>query len=587
MRVAKTERTTRMSKVIGIDLGTTNSCVAVVEGGKPVVITNAEGERTTPSVVAFTKDGERLVGGAAKRQLATNSGRTVSSIKRHMGSDYRVHIDGKDLTPQEISAMILTKIRRDAESYLGEPVTEAVITVPAYFDDSQRKATQDAGRIAGLNVLRIINEPTAAAVAYGLDNEAPQKILVYDLGGDDFDQRIVEYAVAEFKKSDRIDLSRDPAAMGRLKEEAEKAKKELSSALSAQLNLPFIAVGKDGPHHLDLTISRPQFEMMTGDLLARTVAPVQNALRDAGISASQLGKVLLVGGSTRMPAVERQVKELLGCEPSHSLNPDECVAMGAAVQGGLLQGGGKLAGASGAAAQGLVLMDVTPLTLSIETLGGVATPLITRNSMIPTRKSQIFTTARPMQTSVEINVLQGERHFARDNKSLGKFKLNGIRASFSSKPQIEVTFDIDVNGVVKVSAKDLGTGREQNITITGSTNLSENEIQRAMADAAAYEAEDSRRKERLDLHNQAEVLAYKVDEALSKCKKELDKEEKNRIKADVANLRRCLRKDKPEKMNETEEANLRQAKSQLEASANHLMVLYASEQSGNGSNGTI
>ena len=607
-----------MSKVIGIDLGTTNSCVAVVEGGKPVVIANAEGERTTPSVVAFTKDGERLVGGAAKRQIATNSGRTISSIKRHMGSDYRVHIDGKDLTPQEISAMILTKIRRDAESYLGEPVTEAVITVPAYFDDSQRKATQDAGRIAGLNVLRII-EPTAAAVAYGLDNEAPQKILVYDLGGgtfdvsiieieddtftvlatggdthlggDDFDERIVEYAVAEFKKSDRIDLTRDPAAMGRLKEEAEKAKKELSSAPAAQLNLPFIAVGKDGPHHLDLSITRPQFEMMTGDLLSRTVQPVQNALRDAGISASQLGKVLLVGGSTRMPAVERQVKELLGKEPSHSLNPDECVAMGAAVQGGLLQGGGKLAGATGAAAQGLVLMDVTPLTLSIETLGGVATPLITRNSMIPTRKSQIFTTARPMQTSVEINVLQGERHFARDNKSLGKFKLTGIRAGFSSKPQIEVTFDIDVNGVVKVSAKDLGTGREQNITITGSTNLSENEIQRAMADAAAYEAEDSRRKERLDLHNQAEVLAYKVDEALSKCKKELDKDEKNRVKADLANLRRCLRKDKPEKMNETEEAALRQAKSQLEASANHLMVLYTSQTeqdaSGNDTAGSV
>ena len=497
--------------------------------------------------------------------------------------------------------MILAKIRRDAESYLGEPVTEAVITVPAYFDDSQRKATQDAGRIAGLNVLRIINEPTAAAVAYGLDNEAPQKILVYDLGGgtfdvsiieiedgtftvlatggdthlggDDFDERIVEYAVAEFKKSDRIDLSHDPAAMGRLKEEAEKAKKELSSAPSAQLNLPFIAVGKDGPHHLDLSLSRPQFEMMTGDLLARTVTPVQNALRDAGISASQLGKVLLVGGSTRMPA-----GELLGCEPSHSLNPDECVAMGAAVQGGLLQGGGKLAGATGAAAQGLVLMDVTPLTLSIETLGGVATPLITRNSMIPTRKSQIFTTARPMQTSVEINVLQGERHFARDNKSLGKFKLTGIRSGFSSKPQIEVTFDIDVNGVVKVSAKDLGTGREQNITITGSTNLSENEIQRAMADAAAYEEEDTRRRERLELHNQAEMLAYKVDEALSKCKKELDKDEKNRVKNDLASLRRCLRKDKPEKMNETEEANLRQAKSQLEASANHLMVLYSTEQ---------
>ena len=552
-------------------------------------------------MVAFTKDGERLVGGAAKRQIATNSGRTVSSIKRYMGSDHRVHIDGRDLTPQEISAMILTKIRRDAESYLGEPVTEAVITVPAYFDDSQRKATQDAGRIAGLNVLRIINEPTAAAVAYGLDNEAPQKILVYDLGGgtfdvsiieiedgtftvlatggdthlggDDFDERIVEWAVAEFRRSDRIDLTKDPAAMGRLKEEAEKAKKELSSALSAQLNLPFIAVGKDGPHHLDLSLGRPQFEMMTGDLLARTVQPVQNALRDAGLSASQLGKVLLVGGSTRMPAVERQ-----GCEPSHTLNPDECVAMGAAVQGGLLQGGGKLAGATGAAAQGLVLMDVTPLTLSIETLGGVATPLITRNSMIPTRKSQIFTTARPMQTSVEINVLQGERHFARDNKSLGKFKLTGIRSGFSSKPQIEVTFDIDVNGVVKVSAKDLGTGREQNITITGSTNLSENEIQRAMADAAAYEEEDTRRRERLELHNQAEMLAYKVDEALSKCKKELDKDEKNRVKNDLASLRRCLRKDKPEKMNETEEANLRQAKSQLEASANHLMVLYSTEQ---------
>ena len=458
---------------------------------------------------------------------------------------------------------------------------------------------------------RFTDDSQAATMSY----EASQKILVYDLGGgtfdvsiieiedgtftvlatggdthlggDDFDQRIVEYAVAEFKKSDRIDLSRDPAAMGRLKEEAEKAKKELSAAPSAQLNLPFIAVGKDGPHHLDISLSRPQFEMMTGDLLARTVAPVQNALRDAGISASQLGKVLLVGGSTRMPAVERQVKELLGCEPSHSLNPDECVAMGAAVQGGLLQGGGKLAGATGAAAQGLVLMDVTPLTLSIETLGGVATPLITRNSMIPTRKSQIFTTARPMQTSVEINVLQGERHFARDNKSLGKFKLTGIRASFSSKPQIEVTFDIDVNGVVKVSAKDLGTGREQNITITGSTNLSENEIQRAMADAAAYEAEDSRRKERLDLHNQAEVLAYKVDEALSKCKKELDKDEKNRIKTDLANLRRCLRKDKPEKMNENEEAALRQAKTQLEESANHLMVLYTSEQGTDGTNNAL
>ena len=597
-----------MGKVIGIDLGTTNSCVAVVEGGKPVVITNAEGERTTPSVVAFTKDGERLVGGAAKRQLATNAGRTISSIKRRMGGDYRVRIDGKDLTPQEISAMILSKLRRDAESYLGEKVTEAVITVPAYFDDSQRKATQDAGRIAGLNVLRIINEPTAAAVAYGLDNEAAQKILVYDLGGgtfdvsiieiedgaftvlatggdtrlggDDFDARIVDWLVQEFKKSDRIDLSRDPAAMGRLKEEAEKAKKELSSAPSAQINLPFIAVGRDGPHHIDVTLTRPQFEMMTGDLLARTVEPVNNALRDAGLSAADLGRVLLVGGSTRMPAVARQVKELLGKEPSHALNPDECVAMGAAIQGGLLQGGGKLAGATGAAAQGLVLMDVTPLTLSIETLGGVATPLITRNSMIPTRKSQIFTTARPMQTSVEINVLQGERRFARDNKSLGKFKLGGIRAGFSTKPQIEVTFDIDVNGVVKVSAKDLATGREQNITITGSTNLSESEIQRAMADAAAYEAEDSRRKGRLELHNQAEILAYTVDDALAKCKKEIDKDERSRVKNDLANLRRCIRKDHPEKMNDAEESALRTAKETLEASASHLMVLYSQQNAG-------
>ena len=439
--------------------------------------------------------------------------------------------------------MILAKIRRDAESYLGEPVTEAVITVPAYFDDSQRKATQDAGRIAGLNVLRIINEPTAAAVAYGLDNEAAQKILVYDLGGgtfdvsiieiedgtftvlatggdthlggDDFDQRIVEYAVAEFKKSDRIDLSRDPAAMGRLKEEAEKAKKELSAAPSAQLNLPFIAVGKDGPHHLDISLSRPQFEMMTGDLLARTVAPVQNALRDAGISASQLGKVLLVGGSTRMPAVERQVKELLGCEPSHSLNPDECVAMGAAVQGGLLQGGGKLAGATGAAAQGLVLMDVTPPPRWAS--GHPRRPPATASSP-PPPPPRTPPPPPPGPAGGEKSAGGGGR-LAPETQGVGKIQPTRIRGRFSSKLQIEVTFDIDVNGVVKVSAKDLGTGREQNITITGSTNLSENEIQRAMADAAAYEAEDSRRKERLDLHNQAEVLAYKVDEALSKCKK--------------------------------------------------------------------
>ena len=602
-----------MSKVIGIDLGTTNSCVAVIEGGKPAVIPNAEGERTTPSVVAFTKDGERLVGGAAKRQLATNSGRTVSSIKRRMGSDYRVRIDGRELTPQEISAMILQKLRKDAESYLGEPVADAVITVPAYFDDSQRKATQDAGRIAGLNVLRIINEPTAAAVAYGLDNEAPQKILVYDLGGgtfdvsiieiedgtftvlatggdthlggDDFDQCIAEWMASEFLRTDRIDLHKDPAAMGRLKEEAERAKIELSAAASTQISLPFIAVGRDGPHHLEMTLSRAQFEMMTGDLLARTVAPVQTALNDAGISPRQLGKVLLVGGSTRMPAVERKVKELLGMEPSKGINPDECVAIGAAVQGGLLQGGGKLAGASGQAGKGLVLMDVTPLTLSIETLGGIATPLIERNSMIPTRKSQIFTTARALQTSVEINVLQGERHFARDNKSLGKFRLGGIRSGFVDKPQIEVTFDIDVNGVVKVSAKDLATGRQQEITITGSTNLSENEVQRAMADAAAYEAEDGRRNERMELHNQAEMLSYAVDGALSRCKKELPKDEAEAVKADLGALRRCIRRDRPDRMNDAEAQALRTAKEKLEQTASRLMTLDSQRQAGAGEQG--
>ena len=596
-----------MSKVIGIDLGTTNSCVAVVEGGKPGVIANAEGERTTPSVVAFTKDGERLVGGAAKRQLATNSGRTISSIKRHMGSDYRVRIDGKDLTPQEISAMILTKIRRDAESYLGEPVTEAVITVPAYFDDSQRKATQDAGRIAGLNVLRIINEPTAAAVAYGLDNEAPQKILVYDLGGgtfdvsiieiedgtftvlatggdthlggDDFDERIVEYAVAEFKKSDRIDLSRDPAAMGRLKEEAEKAKKELSSAPSAQLNLPFIAVGKDGPHHLDLTITRPQFEMMTGDLLARTIQPVQNALRDAGLSASQLGKVLLVGGSTRMPAVERQVKELLGCEPSHSLNPDECVAMGAAVQGGLLQGGGKLAGATGAAAQGLVLMDVTPLTLSIETLGGVATHLIERNATIPTRFSKVFTTAAPFQSTVEIKVLQGEREFAKDNKLLGTFTLRGIKRAWAGVPKIEVTFDLDANGIVKVSARDMDTGKEQGITITGSSNLSEDEIQKAMRNAAAFAGQDQERKAALEAFNAAEAALYRVNTALgSKAGKALDRDTRNKIKDAVRALEKELRHKKADKLTTADVQSLNAAREALSAIATPLVTQWESEK---------
>ena len=597
-----------MGKVIGIDFGTTNSCVAVVEAGKPVVIPNAEGERTTPSVLAFGKDGERLVGSAAKRQLATNTSRTISSIKRHMGTNYRMRVDGKDLTPQSIGAMILQKLRKDAESYLGEPVTDAVITVPAYFDDSQRKATQDAGRIAGLNVLRIINEPTAAAVAYGLDNGAPQKILVYDLGGgtfdvsiieiedgtftvlatggdtqlggDDFDARIVDYLTEQFWKSERIDLRKDPAAMGRLKEEAEKAKKELSSAVMTQINLPFLAVDKDGPHHLDTSLTRAQFEMMTGDLLERTAKPVQAALADAGVSPSQLGHVLLVGGSTRMPAVGRKVQEILGVEPSRSLNPDECVAMGAAVQGGLLQGGGKLEGASGAAAQGLVLMDVTPLTLSIETLGGVATPLITRNSMIPTRKSQIFTTARALQTSVEINVLQGERHFARDNKSLGKFKLGGLRGGFVDKPQIEVTFDIDVNGVVKVSAKDMATGRQQAITITGSTDLSEADIQKAMADAAAYEAEDKKRREKLDLYTQAGILASAVDGAYAKHKKELDKDEAAAVKEDLSQLKKCIRKDKPEKMSDSEMQHLADTKRHLEQTAAHLMTLAQTGQTG-------
>ena len=596
------EETDSMSKVIGIDLGTTNSCVAVVEGGKPVVITNAEGERTTPSVVAFTKDGERLVGGAAKRQIATNSGRTISSIKRHMGSDYRVHIDGKDLTPQEISAMILAKIRRDAESYLGEPVTEAVITVPAYFDDSQRKATQDAGRIAGLNVLRIINEPTAAAVAYGLDNEASQKILVYDLGGgtfdvsiieiedgtftvlatggdthlggDDFDQRIVEYAVAEFKKSDRIDLSRDPAAMGRLKEEAEKAKKELSAAPSAQLNLPFIAVGKDGPHHLDISLSRPQFEMMTGDLLARTVAPVQNALRDAGISASQLGKVLLVGGSTRMPAVERQVKELLGCEPSHNLNPDECVALGAAVQAGRL--GGEMLSGPG---EDLLLMDVTPLTLSIETVGGVATHLIERNSTIPTRFSKVFTTAAPFQNTVQIKVLQGEREFARDNKLLGTFTLRGIKRAWAGVPKIEVTFDIDANGIVKVKARDMDTGKQQSITISGTSNLTEDEIKRAKENAAAFAGQDKERKAALEALNAGEAALYRVNTALgSKAGKALDRETRTKIKEAERTLERVLKHKKADKLTPVDVNAINTAREALSAVAAPLVARWESEK---------
>ena len=547
-----------MSKVIGIDLGTTNSCVAVVEGGKPVVITNAEGERTTPSVVAFTKDGERLVGGAAKRQIATNSGRTVSSIKRHMGSDYRVHIDGKDLTPQEISAMILTKIRRDAESYLGEPVTEAVITVPAYFDDSQRKATQDAGRIAGLNVLRIINEPTAAALAYGLDKDDSHKILVYDLGGgtfdvslleigdgvfevlatngntrlggDDFDQRIIDWMADAFQTENGIDLRKDKMAAQRLKEAAEKAKIELSSAMSSQINLPFITADATGPKHLDMTLTRAKFNELTADLVDRTMTPVRKALQDAGLRASDLKKVLMVGGSTRIPAVYDAVKKELNCEPFKGINPDECVAVGAAIQGGVLNGEKK----------GLLLLDVTPLSLGIETLGGVCTKIIDRNTTIPTHKSQVFSTAADNQPSVEVNVLQGEREFARDNKSLGVFHLDGIAPAPRGVPQIEVTFDIDANGIVKVSAKDLGTGKEQNITITASTNMSKEDIDKAVKEAEQFAADDKKKREEVDIRNGADQMVFQTEKMLKENGDKLPADVKSDAEAKLADLKTAV-----------------------------------------------
>ena len=548
-----------MSNVIGIDLGTTNSCVAVVEGGKPVVIANAEGERTTPSVVAFTRDGERLVGGAAKRQIATNSGRTISSIKRYMGSDHRVHIDGKDLTPQEISAMILAKIRRDAESYLGEPVTEAVITVPAYFDDSQRKATQDAGRIAGLNVLRIINEPTAAAVAYGLDNEAPQKILVYDLGGgtfdvsiiemgdgfpevlatngdthlggDDFDQRIIDWMADAFQTENGIDLRKDKMAAQRLKEAAEKAKIELSSAMSSQINLPFITADATGPKHLDMTLTRAKFNELTADLVDRTMGPVRKALQDAGLRPSDLKKVLMVGGSTRIPAVYDAVKKELNCEPFKGINPDECVAMGAALQAGVLTGDVK----------GLLLLDVTPLSLGIETMGGVCTRLIERNTTIPVKKSQIFSTAADNQTSVEVNVLQGEREMAAANKSLGRFHLDGIAPARRGVPQIEVTFDIDANGIVNVSAKDLGTGNAQHITITSSSNMSKEDIEKAVKDAEQYAAEDAKIKEKVEIRNQADQMVYQAEKTLNEVGDKVPESEKEPIRAGVEKLKETLK----------------------------------------------
>ena len=588
-----------MSKIIGIDLGTTNSCVAVMEGGKPVVIANTEGSRTTPSVVAFTKTGERLVGEPAKRQAVTNSDKTISSIKRHMGTDFRVKIDDKRYSPQEISAMILQKMKADAESYLGEKVTEAVITVPAYFNDAQRQATKDAGKIAGLDVKRIINEPTAAALAYGLDNEREQKIMVYDLGGgtfdvsiidigdgvievlatsgdnrlggDDFDERITRYMIDEFKKSDGVDLSTDKMALQRLKEAAEKAKKELSSSTTTNINLPFITATAEGPKHFDMNLTRAKFDELTHDLVERTVVPVQNALRDAGLTASDIQKVLLVGGSTRIPAVQDKVKQLTGQEPSKTLNPDECVAIGASIQGG------KLAGDAGAG--DILLLDVTPLSLSIETLGGVATRLIERNTTIPTKKSQIFSTAADNQTAVDINVVQGERQFAKDNKSLGQFRLDGIPPARRGVPQIEVTFDIDANGIVNVSAKDLGTGREQHITITASSNLSDGDIDKAVREAAEYEAQDKIRKEAVDVRNDADSMVFQTEKALNEVGDKIDANAKSTVEADLARLKELVEKSNPEVMSEGEVADIKAAKDKLMEDAQALFAkLY--EQSG-------
>lgn len=584
-----------MGRCVGIDLGTTNSCIAVMEGGNPAVIANAEGSRTTPSVVAFGKDGERLVGDVAKRQAAVNVDRTVSSIKREMGSDVRITIDGKKYSPQELSAMILRKLKKDAEGYLGEEVTEAVITVPAYFSDAQRQATKDAGRIAGLNVLRIINEPTSAALAYGLDHGAAQKILVYDLGGgtfdvsvieigdnlievlatsgdnhlggDDFDERIKNYLIEEFKRSEKINLSKDSTAMERVREAAEKAKIELSASTSTVVNLPFITTVRGEPRHMEITLTRAKFDELTRDLLDRTEGPVRSALTDAGIQASDLGMVLLVGGSTRMPAVQDKVRRITGREPSKSMNPDECVALGASIQGGKL--GGQVM--AGSVASELILMDVTPLTLSIETMGGVATPIIERNTTIPCKHSQIFTTAGNFQTSVDIKALQGERKFARDNKLLGNFRLGGIKRAMAGVPQIEVTFDIDVNGIVKVSAKDLGTGKEQHITITSSSNLSEADIDKAIQDAKAYEAQDGQKKGNMDLRNEAEAMCVKVDQAYRTRKKELDRETKSKIKGDLAQLKKLVTKAKPDKMTGEQAEAIRQAKERLEISAASLL----------------
>ena len=568
-----------MSKIIGIDLGTTNSCVAVMEGGQPVVIVNSDGARTTPSVVGFAKNGERLIGETAKRQAITNPDNTISSIKRHMGENYKVNIEGKSYSPQEISAMILQKLKADAESYLGETVSEAVITVPAYFNDAQRQATKDAGRIAGLDVKRIINEPTSAALAYGLDNENEQKIMVYDLGGgtfdvsiieigggvievlstngnthlggDDFDQRVIDYLVAEFKKAEGMDLSKDKMAMQRLKEAAEKAKKELSTVTSTNINLPFITMNQDGPKHLDITLTRAKFDELTADLVDGTMGPVRQALSDAGLSASDIDKVLLVGGSTRIPAVQEAVKKYTGKEPFKGINPDECVAVGAAIQGG------KLAGDEGAGS--VLLLDVTPLSLGIETLGGVATKLIDRNTTIPTNKKQIFSTAEDNQTAVDIHVVQGERPLAKDNKTLGQFKLDGIAPARRGVPQIEVTFDIDANGIVNVSAKDLGTGKEQKITITAGSNLSEEEIDKAVKEAEQYAEQDRKRKEAIDAKNEADSLIFQTEKALGELEGKLDDSEKSAVEGALNSLKDTVKDMQPETMSETDVANVKSA----------------------------
>ena len=579
-----------MSKIIGIDLGTTNSCVAVMEGGKPVVIPNSEGARTTPSVVAFTKTGERLVGEPAKRQAVTNADRTIASIKRHMGTDYKVTIDGKSYTPQEISAMILQKLKADAESYLGEKVSEAVITVPAYFNDAQRQATKDAGKIAGLEVKRIINEPTAAALAYGLDNDKEQKIMVYDLGGgtfdvsiidigegvievlatngdthlggDDFDNKITEWMIAEFKKQVGVDLGNDKMALQRLKEAAEKAKKELSTATTTEINLPFSTATAEGPQHLAMTLTRAKFDELTADLIERTVIPVQNAMRDAGITNADLGKVLLVGGSTRMLNAQEKVKQLTGMEPSKTLNPDECVAIGAAVQGG------KLAGDS--SASDVLLLDVTPLSLSIETMGGIATKLIERNTTIPTRKSQVFSTAEDNQSAVDIHVVQGEREFARDNKSLGQFRLDGILPAKRGVPQIEVTFDIDANGIVNVSAKDLGTGKEQHITITSGSNMSQEDIDKAVKEASEFEAQDKKKKEAIDERNDADSLIFQTEKAIQEVGEKLSDSDKAAVEADLSALKEAVNRAPAESMTDEQVADIKANKEKLMASAQQL-----------------